>query len=210
MKRIFNLFFVFSIALLFFSACKTDGFSKSELSLIQSESSNAILPLFTINVKSDSILLRNEARSIKKKYIGSETLEHLRKRMYATVIDSLNGGVGIAAPQIGIGVKMIYVQRFDKKGEPFEVYYNAKIEEYGDSINSGREGCLSVPNYQGYVSRSQDIAISYLDSVGHFNREKINDFTAVIFQHEIDHIQGVLYYDHIVNGYEALTYKNEF
>jgi peptide deformylase len=125
--------------------------------------------------------------------------------MFATMTDTLNPGAGIAAPQVGIGVKMIWAQRFDKPAEPFEVFYNPVITEYSDSINSGNEGCLSVPGYCGKVDRSQNITLIYLDSLGDKKTENISGFTAVILQHEVDHLNGILYYDLIHNGFGALT-----
>lgn len=192
------------------TSCKTDGFDRTEIDRIYSEDEKSIMPIFTISDKNDSLLLRQIARKVKKQHINSESVQWFRKRMLATVNDSLDPGVGIAAPQVGISLKMIYVQRFDKPGEPFEIYYNPVIEVLGDSINSGREGCLSVPYYRGRVDRSQNITLSYLDSLGVKKQEKINDFTAVIFQHEIDHINGVLYYDRVDGGFDALTKIDEF
>lgn len=205
MKTILQFFVITSLLLFGLQACKTDGFTKDEIRIIQSGDVNSVMPLYTINNVSDSLLLRQVARKIEKRNIKSANLEHLRLRMLATVTDSSNVGVGLAASQVGISVRMIYVQRFDKPGEPYEIYYNPVILEYGDSINSGREGCLSVPSYRGTVDRSQNIVLSYLDSLGNKQNEKINEFTAVIFQHEVDHINGVLYYDHIFDGFNSLA-----
>lgn len=200
---------VLAICLHSMSACKTDGFTGAELDRINAGNSSTIMPLFTISVKSDSLLLRKKSRNINVKHIESESMKVLRARMLATVRDTLNLGVGIAAPQVGVNLKVIYVQRFDKDGEPFEVYYNPEIIAYGDSINSGLEGCLSVPNYRANVERSQNIELSYLDSTGKKQTEKINDFTAVIFQHEVDHINGTLYFDHVNSGFDGLSFVDE-
>jgi peptide deformylase len=171
---------------------------------IMSSDYNSILPLLTIGDISDSLFLRQEARKLKKATIVSSEMRQLKLRMLKTVCDSLNPGVGIAAPQVGIGVQMIYLQRLDKAGEPFEVYFNPRIEMYGDSINSGLEGCLSVPGYLGKVDRSHNIRLSYIDSTGNKQIETINGFTAVIFQHEIDHLNGILYFDHVYGGFHSL------
>jgi len=202
-------FLLVMLIVIAFAGCKTDELNKTEKQRILANDANVLMPLLTINQKSDSILLRTIAREVKKKHIGSTTFEHLRKRMLATVNDRLNQGVGIAAPQVGVSVRMIYVQRFDKTGEPFEIYYNPVIIEYGDSINSGQEGCISVPDYRGMVDRSHNIVITYLDSLGEKQTEQINDFTAVIFQHEVDHVNGILYYDHIFRGFESLIHFEE-
>ncbi|MBN2807556.1 MAG: peptide deformylase [Prolixibacteraceae bacterium] len=194
----------------FLASCRSGSLSRAEVDMIMSGEAHVPMRLYTINQKSDSLLLRTPARDVKKKDIGSETIEHLSKRMLATMHDTLNTGVGIAAPQVGISLSIICVQRFDKPGEPSEVYYNPKIIEYGDSINSGQEGCLSIPNYRGTLGRSHNIEISYLDALGKLQTENINDFTAIIFQHEIDHLKGVLYYDHITGGFGSLVYIEEY
>jgi peptide deformylase len=97
---------------------------------------------------------------------------------------------------------VVAVQRFDKEGEPFEVYPNIKIVWASDSKVSGPEGCLSVPGRRGEVLRSQEIVIEYADMKAikagpdiPMARDTVNGFTAVIFQHEIDHLDGILYID---------------
>lgn len=200
-----NILIISIFTLLIVSSCSKDGFRKDELQRITNGGENEIMSLFTVNSPSDSLLLRQNAREIKERHVGSESVQYLRKRMLATVNDPKNPGVGIAAPQVGISVRMIYVQRLDKEGEPFEIYYNPKIEKYGSDLKQGLEGCLSVPDYRGTVERAQTIKLSYLDSVGVERKEEIKGFVAVIFQHEIDHMNGVLYYDHIDDGFNALS-----
>lgn len=197
------------LLMFFLASCRSGSLSRAEVDMIMSADDHVPMRLYTINEKSDSLLLRMPARDVKKKAIGSETIDHLCKRMRATMLDSSNTGVGIAAPQVGIPLSIICVQRFDKPGEPVELYFNPQIVEYGDSINSGQEGCLSIPNYRGTLGRSHNIEITYLDSNGMKQAESINDFTAIIFQHEIDHLNGVLYYDYIPGGVSSLVYIEE-
>jgi peptide deformylase len=185
--------------------CTLDGFKRKEIALIKSKDSGSVLSLLTINDKNDSLFLRQKARKISKVDVVSPYMEQLKSRMLKTVTDTLNPGVGIAAPQVGIGIQLVCIQRIDKKGEPFEVFFNPKIEQFGDSINSGLEGCLSVPGYRGKVDRSHNIELTYLDSTGKKQKETINGFTAVIFQHEIDHLNGILYYDHVFGGFNSLV-----
>jgi peptide deformylase len=197
------------LSLFLIVGCTENGFDPNDKQMIYSADNMSIMPLLTVEDKSDSLFLRQDSRRVSKSNIESKIMAHLKSRMLATVTDSLNQGVGLAAPQVGIGINLILVQRFDKTNEPFEFYFNPKIEEYGDSINSGFEGCLSVPGYRGRVERSQNIRISYIDSVGNKKNEEISDFTAVIFQHEIDHIKGILYFDHIFGGFNSLTPSQE-
>lgn len=208
MKQTF-IWKLFGIVIVVLTACETGSLNRVQKDMILSEAANVPMRLYTINNHSDSLLLRTPAREIKRKDIGSEAFEHLTKRMLATMLDPANPGVGIAAPQVGIPLSIICVQRFDKEGEPCEVYYNPEIVVYGDSINSGQEGCLSIPNYHGTLGRSHNIEVSYLDAAGKKQNESINDFTAIIFQHEIDHLHGVLYYDYISGGFSSLVYVEE-
>jgi peptide deformylase len=136
--------------------------------------------------------------------------------MVATVTHPSQDGVGIAGPQVGLNRRVIAVQRFDKEGEPFEVYPNVRILWTSDSLATGPEGCLSVPDKRGDVLRSQEIVIEYADIAGveqsrqgirlksnrctkpvPMVRDTVSGFTAVIFQHEVDHLDGVLYIDRL-------------
>lgn len=118
--------------------------------------------------------------------------------MLATVTDSTQQGVGIAGPQVGISRRVVAVQRFDKEGEPFEVYPNIRITAMREPFEPGMEGCLSVPNFRGEVRRSRDIDISYTSlSTLRDTTETVCGFTAVIFQHECDHLDGIIYTDRL-------------
>ena len=117
----------------------------------------------------------------------------LARRMFLSVTDSSTNGVGIAAPQVGINRNLIWVKRFDKTGIPFEFYINPKIVWKSELLQLGAEGCLSIPDTREDVMRSYAIQISYNTlNGGHFT-EVIEGFTAVIFQHETDHLFGILF-----------------
>jgi peptide deformylase len=129
--------------------------------------------------------------------LKDELLPLLTQRMLATVKDTVNPGVGIAAPQIGINRNVIWVQRFDKPGEPFEVYLNPKITWRSALMRKGTEGCLSIPDIRGDVLRNYTIRITYYDLAGKHHDEMVEGFTAVIFQHETDHLIGILFTDRL-------------
>lgn len=146
---------------------------------------------------SDSILLRTKSSKIK---VDSKNtiLKTFINRLYATVRDSMSLGVGIAAPQVGILKNIIWIQRFDKKNFPFEVYLNPEIIEYSDKKQTCLEGCLSIPKRRDTTyTRSETIVIAYDQFNKKRVKEKVSGFTAVIFQHEIDHLNGILYVDHL-------------
>jgi peptide deformylase len=174
-------------------------FSKPEAALILAGESHHPMRVLLTTSQSDSLLLRAKSRSVVPDP-DDEILRRLADRMYATVSDSLSRGVGIAAPQVGVLKNVIWVQRFDKAGEPFEVYFNPKILQYSQKKQECREGCLSIPNRSDTLNaRSYAILIEYQKQDGQRHIEMVEDFTAVIFQHEIDHLNGVLYVDYLGN-----------
>ena len=221
--------------------------------------------VLTIADRADSLLLRDTSRNFSAKALLSEEYAMLCSLMVATVTHPTQDGVGIAGPQVGLNRRIVAVQRFDKEGEPFEVYPNIRIIWASDSLAYGPEGCLSVPDMRGEVLRSQEVIIEYADmerlsgggrgecagcddasgcdgvdgcdgvamDVGSRNgisrdglagdgsagdgvasdglagdgsagdgdipmrRATIKGFTAVIFQHETDHLDGILYIDRL-------------
>ncbi len=153
--------------------------------------------VYKIDRPSDSLLLRTPSTPI---LVDPEdtVLQQFVNRLYSTVRDSVSMGVGIAAPQVGILKRIIWVQRFDKKGFPFEVYLNPEIRQYSKKKQTCLEGCLSIPNRSDTLNtRSYAILIEYDRMDKTHGIEMVEDFTAVIFQHEIDHLNGILYLDHL-------------
>src|SRR5690606_21370425 len=106
-------------------------------------------------------------------------------RMLLSVQDE--GGVGIAAPQVGINRRMILVQRFDKPGTPFEVMVNPEILWASELMQKGPEGDLSFEE-RGLVMRHYVVQIQYYNLNGELKTEILEGFTSVIFQHERDHL----------------------
>lgn len=132
--------------------------------------------------------------------LRSEAFSNLAERMIETVTDSMQDGVGIAAPQIGLSRRLVAVMRYDKEGMPFEIYPNIRIECFSSEKQTGPEGCLSIPGKSGNVERSEWVVISYTDpSSLETVRDTVEGYTAVIFQHEADHLDGVLFTDRM-NG----------
>ena len=182
---------------------KTVGFSSGELELLNG--TDSIMRVLTIQDSIDLAVLRAVSCDFSAKELMSEQFTKLGRRMVATVTHPSQDGVGIAGPQVGLNRRIVAVQRFDKTGEPFEVYANVKIVWMSDSLAYGPEGCLSVPDRRGNVLRSQQIVIEYADLASLIHscddipmaRDTVSGFTAVIFQHEIDHLEGVLYIDRL-------------
>lgn len=181
------------------TACSESAtFTSDEINIITQESSSKIFKLYTIDNPLDTVVLRKIAPDLNKADIKSEYFSILKERLLATVQDTTNPGVGIAAPQVGISKRLIIVQRLDKKGEPFKFYINPYIVEYSKECQLGGEGCLSVPNRHEEVMRSTQIIVRYLDEKTLKPKtDTVSGFTAVIFQHEIDHLEGILYIDRL-------------
>ncbi|HUH51303.1 MAG TPA: peptide deformylase [Flavobacterium sp.] len=170
-------------------------FDKSEKKRILSGSPKEKMRVIQSDVEDELITLTSVSKDISHK---AKELELLIDRMYLTVTDLTDGGVGIAAPQVGINRNIIWVQRFDKKDEPFEVYLNPKIVWRSKLIRKGMEGCLSIPEIREDVYRNYVIEIEYLTRRGEKRSEKVEGFTAVIFQHEVDHLNGILFTDRLL------------
>ena len=172
--------------------------TEKELKLING--SEGMMRVLTTDNPEDLKMLRAKSIDIPVEDLRSEAYKTLTDLMLATVTHPSQDGVGIAAPQVGLNRRVVAVQRFDKENEPFEIYPNIRIVWASDSLSAGPEGCLSVPNRRGEVMRSQEIIIEYadisrLEEKDFMVRDTVKDFTAVIFQHEIDHLEGILYID---------------
>lgn len=173
------------------------GFAPNEVELIMAADSSLPMRVFKTDNQSDSLVLRSLSKDVLKD-TSDIHLNRLIKRMYITVNDTASLGVGIAAPQVGVLKRVIWVQRFDKPGEPFEVYLNPRIVQYSQLKQERREGCLSVPDLRGDPKiRAYAILIEYNRPDMSFHREMVEGFTSIIFQHEIDHLNGILFTDYL-------------
>lgn len=167
-------------------------FTKAERQIID----NSGDVMYVTTMPGDSAVLRAQSKDLSAKELKSERLRKLIGKMLTTVQDPSQDGVGIAAPQVGINRRIVCVQRFDKEGEPFEAYVNVKLDSLWGEKVSGREGCLSLPGLRGYVSRYQSVLVSYIDrETLQPRKDTVHGYTAVIFQHECDHLDGILYTD---------------
>ena len=145
-----------------------------------------------------------------KAELKSKDLKTLMAKMQATVRAPQHDGVGIAGPQVGIGKRIIWLQRLDKEGGPFECYLNVRIDSLFGSIGKGPEGCLSVPPMRGLVPRYTDVIVSYVyPETLEPQRDTVHGYTAVIFQHECDHLEGRLYIDRADTVYVSTAWEAE-
>jgi len=125
-----------------------------------------------------------------------EHLELFEKRMRETLQHS-EGGVGIAGPQINVSARAILVTLGARADNPVTQFFiNPRIFQRSDDITLDYEGCLSIPGLCGLVKRNRHIIVEH-GLVGRRTRIEASDFDARIFQHEIDHLEGVLYIDRV-------------
>lgn len=184
-----------TLAAIALASC-SGAFTPSEREIINA-GEEPIMYVLSIANEQDSLTLRKKSKPLSEEMLRSEDFERLCSRMLSTVKNPENEGVGIAAPQVGILRRVVAVQRFDKEGEPFEFYINPEIVEFEGEKMEGSEGCLSVPEISGEVARWQRIRLRYRDRSFMEQEEIIEGFTAVIFQHELDHLDGRLFIDHL-------------
>lgn len=127
----------------------------------------------------------------------TDEIRELCSDMLETMYDA--PGLGLAAPQVGV-LRQIVV--YDPSGKDDErhpvVLINPEVTLTGEEMVSEQEGCLSVPlNYRADVKRSSSIHLKYMDLDGVVHERDIDDFEAIIVQHETDHLKGVLFIDRI-------------
>ena len=200
MKKLF-LYLTLSILAFNCSSVKTTvntpSFSPKEAEMILAADTLTPMRVYKITNKSDSILLRQKSGYIKPDP-NNLVLKTFIKRLYKTVTDSMSLGAGIAAPQVGLLKNIVWVQRFDKENFPFEVFLNPVIVQYSDMKQTNKEGCLSIPNRRETLNnRAYAVLVEYDTENGEHKTEMVEGFTSVIFQHEIDHLNGILYLDHL-------------
>ncbi|HHH36730.1 MAG TPA: peptide deformylase [Gammaproteobacteria bacterium] len=109
--------------------------------------------------------------------------------------------VGIAAPQVGDGRRVVIVDASSRRRSPCHgrlVLVNPEIVDW-EGHEVGREGCLSVPDYTGNVIRARRIVVEALDERGGPQRYEMEGFEARVVQHEIDHLDGRLFLDRLVS-----------
>jgi peptide deformylase len=151
----------------------------------------AALPILTL----ENPILRTRARKVRA---VSPSLRAFIDDMIETMRAA--PGVGLAAPQVGVGQRVIVIEYADEaQGDsaPPKLYaiVNPEIVRRSKEMLPGTEGCLSIPGYLGDVERHQSVTVRGLDRNGNPFRIKAKDWLARIFQHEIDHLDGVLFID---------------
>lgn len=141
-----------------------------------------------LNIRTDEDpILRKKSRKVEK---IDEDLKSFIEDMYETMYDAQ--GVGLAAVQVGRLKRLVVLD--DYNGSKITLI-NPVIESLGEDQVDGMEGCLSVPDRMGKIKRAQKVTVSYQDIDGDRKIIEAEDFLARIIQHELDHLEGILYTD---------------
>ena len=155
------------------------------------------LEILTVDQPEHLRVLRSKSKKVQR---VTPKLVAFAQKMLETMRKA--NGVGLAAPQVGVLQRFLVVEfpEDEENDLPPETYilYNPEIEK-GKGEQIGLEGCLSIPGYIGEVSRHEQITVKALNDRGQPVRHKLNGYPARVFQHEIDHLDGVLYTDKLTD-----------
>ncbi|MBW4464875.1 MAG: peptide deformylase [Pegethrix bostrychoides GSE-TBD4-15B] len=152
-------------------------------------------------------ILRQVAQPIEQ--IQDDRLQALIDQLLSLLSDS--NGVGIAAPQVAASCRLLIVASRPNARYPNAplmsptVMINPQIVGQSSTVVKDWEGCLSVPGIRGLIPRYQEIEVEYLDRSGQLTRQQLSGFVARIFQHEFDHLNGLVFLDRLESLQEIIT-----
>lgn len=159
------------------------------------------MAILDIVIEGDPVL-RKKAVKVRR---ADEGIRKLADDMYETMLDA--PGVGLAAPQVGKSIRLIvvHVPEDEDDGTPevsLKLLNPEIIKSFGTQV--GAEGCLSIPGWAGNVERAMNITVKATDMNDKPVRIKAQGYLAVVLQHEIDHLDGILFPDRIENKKDDL------
>ena len=151
--------------------------------------------------------LRTKARVVEN--IQDRRIQKLINNLIATVNQA--NGVGIAAPQVANSDRLFIVASRPNPRYPNApemeptAMINPRILAHSTEVVKGWEGCLSIPGIRGLVPRYQVIEVEYSDRDGKLQKQELTDFVARIFQHEYDHLEGIVFLDRLESTQDLIT-----
>ncbi|MGL5873971.1 MAG: peptide deformylase [Xenococcaceae cyanobacterium] len=152
-------------------------------------------------------ILRENAISIAN--ISDDTIQYLIDNLIETA--KAANGVGIAAPQVSQSHRLFIIASRPSPRYPNAplmqptAIINPRIVSHSGNIVKDWEGCLSIPGLRGLVPRSKTIEVKYTDRNGQLQRQVLTDFVARIFQHELDHLNGIVFLDRLESDEDLFT-----
>jgi peptide deformylase len=155
-------------------------------------------------------VLRRAAQPVDPDQIQTDAFQRLVADMHQTM--AAYQGVGLAAPQVHYSIRMLlYLAEAEDSEEGPETFtlINPVIDPIGEEMASGWEGCLSIPDIRGLVPRNTHIRVTALDEEGEEISFEAQDFEARVIQHEVDHLDGILYFDRM-EDLTTLSFMTEY
>jgi peptide deformylase len=164
-----------------------------------------------LTVVSEELDLSNEKSIHVKPRSGLTVIDvkgQLKFELYTDLLDTLlsRGGLGLAAPQIGVAKRAILYRNYAKE---LVVLVNPRITSFKGTTTSMDEGCLSIPGFRGDVKRAKVIKVEAYNEYGSKVKIKANGMEAIILQHEIDHLDGILFIDKVKDSPAKVSYTEK-
>ena len=153
---------------------------------------NEVVETLPIRLVPDPIL-RTRAKAVGRGDMAEVRM--LLPRMFATMYRA--PGIGLAAPQVGVGLRFAIVDLMEEDKPAPIVLINPEVTARSNALTTREEGCLSLPGQYGDVTRPAQVTVHYTDAEGARRQIKAEGLLAACLQHEIDHLDGILFVDHL-------------
>lgn len=164
-------------------------------------------------IKMGNPKLRQVSKEIPLETIPTAEFQQFLTNLISTM--RMENGAGIAAPQVAV-MERVFVMEMkdnirypDKESFPLYTAINPSIIALDEQMQDSWEGCLSIPNIRGKLKRHSHIELKAYDAQGNLYTQQLSGFAAVVAQHELDHLNGILLIDHM-ESMETLTFYEEF
>ena len=155
--------------------------------------------------------LRERAREVTVEELGSAGLQRICDDLVETMRAA--NGAGLAAPQVDIPLRIFAVEVGDNPRYPYKprlglrVLVNPTVRAVGGETYENYEGCLSIPDLRGLLARATEVEVTYLDPGGNEHRERFGGLSAGTMQHELDHLDGILFPDRVEDPTTLCTWE---
>ncbi|BCV53766.1 peptide deformylase [Shewanella algae] len=144
--------------------------------------------------------LKRKAKPVTEIEAVQPFIDDLLQTMYHT-----DDGIGLAATQVGSEHAIVVIDISEERNQPLVLINPQITESSGEFI--GEEGCLSIPGYRSKVKRFESVTVSYLDRQGQAQAIHSDDFLAIVLQHEIDHLHGKVFIEHLSRLKQEMALK---
>lgn len=144
--------------------------------------------------------LKRKAKPVTEIETVQPFIDDLLQTMYHT-----DDGIGLAATQVGSEHAIVVIDISEERNQPLVLINPQITESSGEFI--GEEGCLSIPGYRSKVKRFESVTVSYLDRQGQAQTIHSDGFLAIVLQHEIDHLHGKVFIEHLSRLKQEMALK---